>query len=301
MDSKRLKTFLLAVFAVIALGIGVFTLRDAFSRNYISDDMINNAVALLERDGIIVDASKIDRRIISHGEVKFTEFDKYSYYLLAAELLSGSEREELRILPNGCEITSKNKDVTLFDDSFNISYKTDADIPDAFEEISKNDIGYVVELLDRYLVAKDGNYYGNSEAELSYEIKAAAYDSKSGMSRITCSQTLDKMPLGDFELDMYFLDGKLVFCSGTWCFAVPETEYSSQMLDVINILFKEREYLADIRGREEKTVLRIDRIYAIYQNDDQSGIYYTPAYRIVYEEGESRIYNAVDGNLYQND
>lgn len=297
MDSRKLKTFMLSLLTVIAVIIGAFTVKETISRNYLSDEMISDAVELLEKSGIKVDASAIDRKIYENESVRYAELDKYSYYIWVAEHLGKSEKTDLRILPNGCEITLQNGNVACFDGNFSIRYNTDVEIPDAFSEISKKD--FDVSAADGYLKSAQGNYYGSGEAVTSYEIGDVYYNFESGIYKIECIQTLNGRSLGDFSFDMYFLNGELVGAEGNWCFVCPTESYYSQTLDVVNILFKEREYFASLTEKAEKTVKAISRIYVIYENKDGSGFYFAPAFRIEYTDAEVRIYNALDGELYQ--
>lgn len=298
MDSRRLKTFLIAVLAVVALAVGIFTVRDSVSRNYISEDMINNAAELLLQRGIVLDGDVIDRRIIKSANVLYAEFDRYEYCLAVARHLSGSGRGAMRLLPDGCEIISQNKDVTSFDGVFNISYKTDAIIPQEFAAIDAGDAASAEKVARAYIGADSGGYIGQSDDKLSYRLISVGYDGVSGTYMLSYAQTYDKVELGGFELELYIREEELVGAEGRWCFAYPARSYSSQIIDVINILFKEREYVAGLNSVKSRTVEEIKRLYLIYESSDLCTVYFTPGYRIEYEGGEARMYNAVSGESY---
>ncbi len=298
MDSRRLKTFLIVVLAAVALAVGVFTVRDSVSRNYISEDMINDAAALLLDSGIVLDSDVIDRRIIKSASVLYAEFDRYEYCLAVAKHLSGSARGAMRLLPDGCEIISQNKDVTSFDGVFNISYKTDAVIPQEFSATDTGDIASAEKAAKRYIGADSGGYIGQSDDKLSYRLLRAGYDSDSGVYMLRYCQTYEGVELGGFELELYIKGEELVGAEGRWCFAYPARSYSSQITDVINILFKEREYIADLNSIKDRTVKEIKRLYLIYESSDLCGVYFTPGYLIEYEGGEARMYNAVNREMY---
>ncbi len=298
MDSRRLKTFLIAVLAVVALAVGVFTVRDSVSRNYISEDMINDAAALLLDSGIVLDSDVIDRRKIESANVLYADFDRYEYCLAVSEHFSGSDRGAMRLLPDGCEIISQNKEVTSFDGVFNISYTTGVAIPQYFSLIDAGDIVSAEKVAKRYIGLDSGGYIGQSDDKLSYRLLRAGYDGSSGTYMLRYCQTYDKVELGGFELELYIRGEELIGAEGTWCFAYPGESYSSQIIDVINILFKEREYIADLDTAKPRTVEEIKRLYLIYESSDLSGVYFTPGYRIEYDSGEARMYNAVNSEIY---
>ena len=95
----------------------------------------------------------------------------------------------------------------------------------------------------------------------------------------------------------------MIGVSGNWCFSVPDTSYSAQLLDQINILYSVKNRVVEERTEESGSVAGIRSLaleYAAYFRGDSDRFYLIPVWNAEMDSGTVYRFNAVDGSLYTN-
>lgn len=125
----------------------------------------------------------------------------------------------------------------------------------------------------------------------------------SGNDCIVCvMQRLDGRDTGN-RIYLLVSGDCVVAADGFFAVAVPDSKLSAETVGIMDILFSEKNYF-DEEYRESGAVSRENRIltsveysYEVYFDTD-GRFYYVPICTVTYQNGESRSYNYVTGELY---
>lgn len=329
MNWNKIKTFLIALLLCVNVYL-LYMLNAQYRINYLIDpDMKRDTIELLADSGIAVEDATIPNRLISCSVYESAYGD--SYYETVLRAVSGTEDYSLHMMTNGIKcIVGSSGDVYEFYDSPQFSMKyiaggtenEDAWYEALFEKLpldyassagdssvsagnlKKNRLRKIAEAFlspsDEY--AADGE---NSVSDVSLGIKAAYYDKESKKYVVYAYQICEDCAIEDGDIRLILsggiTGGNVEYASGTVVWLVGANKYSSELIDQLNILFKEREYSeseGDETDGETRTITSVASEYCVNWNAQRDTFYLIPAWRIEYLSGITRIHNAINGAVY---
>lgn len=312
MDLKRIKT----VMIVLLIAVNAFFLYNIISNyrenNYIDDATISNACEILEKSEIYVERAAVPKKKIDLSVYESFFYDSHNESIV--EAVSGSGVERTFSLPDGMRFVSENGDTVEFTGQFGISYLSHAaKREDDFEKIIEDAVFRGEAFIVESVYKKTKNMLSDDvsptvgPAKLGVVCAATHFDDKSGYSVIKFTQTMDGTPIYSHDVFCVFDGEELLYMSGLWCFLPTDAKYSSQHYDQINILFMEKKNIekereenkdAEENAEPEYRIEKVDAVYCTYFNNDKSGVYFIPAWRITYGDGRESVYDAGSGTRY---
>ena len=169
----------------------------------------------------------------------------------------------------------------------------------AFIKRENPDFSEVEKIIQTFLSALS---IPEQEKKFAYELDFTDFYA-SGTESVVC--VMQKINGKDTENRLYLLlsEGHVIAADGFFALTSPQRRLSTQTVGMMEILFSEKNYL-DERYRESGEISRENMIlssvkisYAVYFDADGS-FYFVPVRTLVYQNGESRTYNDVSGEIY---
>jgi len=102
-----------------------------------------------------------------------------------------------------------------------------------------------------------------------------------------------------------FEKNELIYMNGTLILNSISNSYRASLMDQINVLFLEKDYINDIRDNDDieenkKYVISVmESSYCVNWNVEQTSYFLIPAWDIRYVDGYHRIRNAINGKIYE--
>lgn len=148
---------------------------------------------------------------------------------------------------------------------------------------------------------KENAFISNGK-KFGYEICFTDYY-LSGSDCIVC--VMQRLDDRDTENRIYLLvsEDRVVAADGFFATAVPERRLSAETVGIMDILFSEKNYFDEAYrasgavSRQNKILSSVDYFYSVYFDAD-GRFYYVPICAVTYQDGESRAYNYVTGEIY---
>lgn len=336
MNWSSVKNLLIAILVAANLFLVYNIVRQNRIRGYIPAEEVAGAVELLAERGLAVDEECIPLKKIKAAVYESMYSDEY--YTEAAQAMSASPREMLLALPEGgFSITARNGDLAEFDTEFGFRYtkndksgvKAYTDITaESFSELSK---GWQTLSGSRMkqLSGKADAFLGSrasADSDLHTEIKVGYTDPQSGLDYLLAVQLVGEGEIYSHFAICVFEGESLISAHGRWFFDDLQDDYSTELIDQVNILFSdltrlksglaaysaEREdgplpeepagegkYPDGTDGEAElPAVIGMDLCYITYWNADKSALYFIPAWQIDHNDGSFAVYNATNGTTY---
>lgn len=124
---------------------------------------------------------------------------------------------------------------------------------------------------------------------------------QNGNSKIlVCEQTVDGIAVSGHTMYLELESTSVTHAAGTWFFPKNSETYSYDLYDLPSILFKELEHKNDSSEAYDRYEIKeLSFTYCIYWNTRQDGLFFIPAWKLVTKDGETRLYNAVNCELYE--
>ncbi len=292
MNSKTI----LKILAVLLVSVNIilfFMVSSVYrSKYYISDGYIENTVSIFEKDGITVKAGAIPQKRFP-GNVYSMSADT-DYYEKVSANITGEAVATRFLIPGGYEILTESGKSVEFADGYFFKYLYRADyVPEKVngtESVSYGTKRRIEESIESFLSAGDDGYYP-SELTVS-DIKL---DSEKGIYSASVTQTAAKTPIYGHTLSVILdKDENVLYAEGKWSFTYDAERYTSQIYDQVNILFIDKAEAADDKPT---SVHKVSPCYIIYRDEASSSVLFVPAWKIEYEGGAYKIYDAVNGNV----
>ncbi len=318
MNWNKIVTVMIVLLLLVNVYLGYNIYTQYVDTYIISDSEIASIATLMEKNGITIDTSIIPNKRID-GEVIVGEYDTEEYYRNAALALTEAvSRDEYNIYmtDTGVRLAVKDSAESLMfydSDLFRITYSA----------ISGADSEYAVvkKIADSYEGSSEGYSEKNiEEAEdaLNSFIKKSDKKSLFGCSVVSLlenqgynvcewNQTADGksvysmngVAVFDGNMNVVYLDGKMIVPSSL-------ERMKAQVCDQINVLFMENAQA--VKDSEEnkdesaiisnRTVVEMEYCLCINWNSSFDSYYLVPAWKIVYDNGEERIWNVLYQNLH---
>ena len=301
MNWGKIKTIII----VIIIFMNVFFIYNIHRQNrniyYIDSKTINTACELLAKDNINITPETIPDKKLSVSILE-SVFDP-AYYDIVVSKISGTENYSRRIINNGIEFNiAKNNDIYIFSETDilymkYISNGFDGDVEKVYTEINPNRLTGHIKTVKNYLLWKKDNQ--SSTAEFDLVINKGYHDSASDTYYIYFTQMIDSYLIHECEFIAVIRDNTVLYLEGQLVNNEISKSHQTTLIDQINILFKER---ADIVANgDEFEMLHISSLspeYYINWNQERDIMFLIPAWKIVYENGDIVMRDAVNGNVY---
>ena len=315
MDLKKEKTVMIVILIAINAFFAYNIVSHRYNEEYIDATTIQNAIEILSHGGIQIEPDTLPNKKISMPIYESRFFDSYNEKVV--KILSGSETEKTFSLPDGMRFVAKNGDTVEMSDGFEIVFlSSEANKYIAFYRIVSD-----VAILDRSSLSDDilepikKKLISDASAVVGYaetgaECTAVYFDAVSGYHVAVFSQMMDGVPIYGNDLFCVIDSEKLLYMEGLWSFLPTDAKYSSQLTDQINILFMEKNRVDDEREKREDVLSeeadhtaelkidKLDNVYCTYFNEDKTGFFFVPAWRITYDDGTEAVYDAQSGVRY---
>ncbi len=304
------------VMIVILLGVNlwlVWLLSGRFdARNYFDDATVQNAVEILGRDGIHLAPEQIDTRK-READLYVADMPEDYHERLAAVFTGGSPVGEAYPTPTGQRMIAENGDTVTITGNFGVGYLAAGQNREQLavsaewavrllEPIDPKQRGLrgLRETLSERLTA--GVSDSAATAPLGIRIRYEAAYRFGTYTLFVCRQEIDGKAVADHTVRALFDEaGKLVWLDGIWSFLSLSGNYSAPLYDQINILFMERTARLGAEGDEELALhlAAMTSCYVLTPVADADGegstVYFSPAWQIIYADGENVTYSAVTG------
>lgn len=336
MNWSSVKNLLIAILVAANLFLVYNIIRQNRTRGYIPAEEAAGAVELLAERGLLVDEDVIPLKKIKAEVYESVYSDEY--YTKAAQAMSASPREMLLALPEGgFSITAQNGDLAEFDTEFGFRYtkndkldsKAYTDITaESFWEMSKSwqslsgsRMKPLAKKADAFL-----NSRASADSELHTEIKVGYTDPQSGLAYLYAMQFIGEGEIYSHFAVCVFEGETLISAHGRWFFDDLQGDYSTEIIDQINILFSDLNelrsdmavYSAEWDGdvsdggfsdyerpenemkefSEFPGITDMNLCYITYWNADKTTLYFVPAWQIDHTDGVATVYNAINGTTY---
>jgi len=126
---------------------------------------------------------------------------------------------------------------------------------------------------------------------------------KNGVFYVECIRTIDGVEMTENRVICAISGETVLEAKGTWAFLTPGQTYSSQTVDIFNILFSVKKEINEQRKTKEIPAVeinRIDKCHMLYYLGGNGGLCFVPCWKIVTNVGGEFIFNATDGTLCTN-
>ncbi|MCL2158662.1 MAG: hypothetical protein FWH48_04565 [Oscillospiraceae bacterium] len=325
MNTKNIKTAILALL-IIANAFFIYNILDLKTKSEnIPAEMINDAAAILEERGMELNKAKIPSKKPSELIYEGVYEGVYSKDVFGkiVENFSGISELELEeaedMLPAGTSYVAGGYRFIFTETNYfklniiELSY-TDSikDFSVADPETGKTELDEETELKIEQLSKKGTSgtkkadlesteqsiknfmkKYQNQDPRLGFEIAGYEKDGITGIERILINQTIDGIKIDFHAAYLEIQNGETMYFSGEWYFGEFVGKMSCALLDSVNILFKCMEIDGNI-VRESGKLEEMGLEYTIIHHEAEK-IYFTPSWRLVFENEKKLSYNMVTG------
>ncbi|MBQ7821795.1 MAG: hypothetical protein IJ391_05885 [Clostridia bacterium] len=312
MNFRNVKIF----FIVLLVAVNIFLLFSYMSSDirssHIDDETINNITQVLSSHGVTVNTQTIPRESY-RADIIEASFDA-GYYERVAQAVSMSEKESVNIMPdNSLRIIMKNGDSFTLDRRFGFEFVSESMTPMSISEFAaifsaeenafglgfaKTSLTSDEKKLVNALLAPES--MTNADSPFAYKL-TAVYSNDSAKV-VVCDQTVDGTNVHEHTMYIEITNGSISRAAGIWFFAESMERYSSNLYDQLSVLFAELDHKNSIPAENavsEYSITDMGFTYCIYWNTRQDGLFLIPAWEIVTDRDETRIYNAVNCELYE--
>lgn len=300
MEGRKIMAALLAVLAATAAALAIFLAAVYRSINYLPEEALDDLADILRADSIYFDKSAVSLKR-ERGTIYVCGSEGYRENV--ARQLGGSEIRYRFLTPEGELMLLENGAAMEFTSAFSFQYRIDQNVSYPFpstgevpkDAAAKEASDLVVRFLD------EGSLRLDDEDALSLVTEVSEVYEADGVLYVACVRTIDGLAITENRVVCAVRDGRVEEAKGRWCFLTLGSSYSSQLTDVLNILFHVKREIDRERENGETsavTVTEIDRCYTLYYLGDEEGFCFIPCWQIVTDRYGTFIYNAIDGILY---
>ncbi|MBO7148475.1 MAG: hypothetical protein J6V93_01325 [Clostridia bacterium] len=313
MNFKNVKIFFIILLTAVNLLLLFGLLYSGNANARIDEETVSNITSILSENGISANNQTIPREVYSSGIIEIP-FDS-GYYERVASAVSACERESINIMPdNNIRLIMTNGDSYNLNSRFGFEFSlSDTQTLSASEykamllseeSIKAADLSPASlsskekKLVTKLLYPEKLNY---TDSEFSFNISSVY--AGNGYKLAVCDQTIEGAGIHSHRMYVEIKDSQITRASGTWFFPEITEKYSYELYDQLSVLFEEidRKKLREQTGNtvDAYTITDMNFTYCIYWNSRQDGLYFIPAWKIATDSGETRVYNAVNCELYE--
>lgn len=303
MEHKRVVPVLLAVLLTACVIVSVIIISKYRQTNFVPADSVSSIISILEADGITVDRSAVSREI-ARGTVYRCE--SAGYGAKVAELLGVGSVRSTYVTPDGEATVLENGGIIVFGNDFSIRYSKSGDTSGfgaSAPSVSEAGIGeYTADWAEAARAAREFVDRGSSSfksvggIELDTVVQGVA--KKDQDFYVTCTRTLDDVEVTGNEMLCVVREGEVIEAEGTWNFLVPGETSPVRMVNVPSILFNARGDIVSSAGAGNGVkILRITRCYTMLYDNESSGFFLVPCWKIDTDIAGEFIYNGINGEF----
>ncbi len=320
MNWSKVKTVTIILLAAVNIFFAV-NLRVQYVNTYLIDQRsLDTTVELLARSGITLDSERIP-----HVKPTFVVYENShddESHLRVVEKTARTNEFTQHMINNGTKcIIDATGDEYEFSDSnpFEVTYKKktslqklpDDDYLAAFTSTGSAATGADIDRAAFYRVERAindfilGDISKSTSLEYGIDVDSIRYDTSNDWYVAKCFETVDGVRLCSSGLTFVVCDVEVVYMTGELLLPTPETGYTTDGQDQLNVLFTEKAYIESERLRfgsdifsETYEIISLDMGYIVSWNSDRSSFYLIPAWNIVYSDGTSRLRNVINGSIY---
>lgn len=308
MSWSKVKILLIILLAAANMLFAALLIFSEVNMSYIDRDTIENTVSVLAKSNIIIDEGLLSRR----KTPRMMSYGKYSeaYYEEVIVSVTGSDNFMTRMTINGISIImNENDDRFDFFEHFKYIYSKEGSPAESLslyekhsdefagnnETAEKNIAGKLKEKAEAFFLCEK-----NDELGYTLENVRIYKDLSSEYYYLYGSQYNNDVRINGNDIYCVFENTELIYSAGVWIFKNLEERYSVDHYDIINLLFIDKAYIDENRkdNSEAYIVEEISMEYGTFWNGAETEYYLVPIWKIKYNNGEERIYNAINGNIY---
>ena len=305
MSWKNLKILAIA----ILLAMDVFFLYSLIEREhaaqYYDRELVDAATEIFRESSIYIDESFLTARIISlpvySGAMDETFFDALTEKMEAEGYTAESGPGGMSFLGAGEEFYIGNDFTFLYQGNGGYERPSALLAAGTFEEYTSGDFSWAQRAAEDFLSAHC-QFSVEERTRFHYTLSYDAFY-QSGEDSILCvTQKVGGRDTGN-RLYMLFSEGRIVSADGRFAMISPQRKMTAQTVGLMEILFAEKDYLDEIYrqsgavSRENKVLIAVTDSYEVYFDADGT-FYYVPVFKLTYQDGETRTYNSVLGEIY---
>lgn len=305
MERRKIMPALLGVLIAAAAFLALFFWITYRNIHYLPEEALDDLCVLLEKDNVA-----LDRDLVSLKRETGTIYacDSTDYSRSVAERLGGSGVKYRFATPEGEIMLLYNGAVLEFSSDFAFRYRVaESESEKALPEPGEEDGWRLLEdgaaseterAVTEFLEDGSDDFHDRNKLNIVTVLRAV-YE-KDGVYYAECVRTIDGLEITENRVVCIVQDGRVTRAEGKWCFLTQGESYSSQLTDVLNILFNVKKEISNLRGdgaKERVSVEGVHRCYTLYYLGDD-GFCFIPCWQIVTDLYGEFIYNAVDGTLY---
>ena len=295
MNTKNIKTavIILLVTANIFFIYNIIKLR--LSSENIPPEMLENAVNILARSGLIAERGDIPAK--NPSKVIYEGIYSPTLSKDIIENFSGEnffESVEIYV-PAGISYAAGDYRFIFFDEDH---FKVDIAEKDYIEAgeteiagvwISGGDIKKAKNIIGEFLKKSQ-----NRDTRLGFEITEFEENKVSGRQRLWLVQTVDKTPVDSHIVYAEIQNGRVKYFSGRWYFGeLSMIAKRMPLLNSVNILFKSVE--TDGNLINGKQLIKMDTEYTVVPHSE-GNFWLVPSWRLKFEDDIILSYNMITGN-----
>lgn len=319
MNTKNTKTAVIILLIVANIFFVYNIIRLRISAENIPAEMIDDAVSILEKNGLITDRSKIPGKKPASVMYEGVYEGIYSQGMFTdiVKNFSGVSDEEIQDAPvmfgpAGTSYAAGDYRFTFPEtdkltdrlDIFKISIieKSYIDITDeeetgsrkeslsekALDGVQGGDIRKAEKIIKNFL-----KKYQNQDVKLSFEVLGFEEDRYKGCECVLIKQTIDGVQLDSHTAYVEIQDGTVKYFAGKWYFGTVAAK-RRPLLDSVNILFKCIEKDRSIIQSGEKLKEMYTEYNVLFHDTEE--FYLVPSWRLIFVSGKQLSYNMITGD-----
>ena len=315
MNFRNVKLFFIILLTAVNLLLLFGFLGSSKRGAYVDEDTLSGITSVLSENGIAVEDQTIPREIYRSSIIEIP-FDS-GYYERVARAVSACEKESINIMPEGgIRLIMENGDNFNLNSRFGFELsRADASLLSASEceamlasreslaaaGLSPASLSSTEKKQLSKLLYPEGTGYTGSE--FSFTV-SSSYEGN-GYKLAVCDQTIEEVNIRSHRMYVELKDSQVVRACGTWFYPETTEKYSYELYDQLSVLFEEighkksRDQLSNSTDGESYKITDMNFTYCIYWNSRQDGLYFIPAWEIITDSNETRVYNAINCDLYE--
>ncbi len=283
MNSSKLKWVLIAMFLAVNLFF-LFEYKDYFEAiSYYSEEEISNAVKVLEKNNTPVEISAIPRKKNTLPVLKLEINENYRGKVADAVMKSSYASFAL---PDGTGYSNDSETLVFFEGaSFEYIYKSTDAIGEEISAELKN--SSVIEDAERYITTLTEKFFASAITDThKISLKAVSFLEKDGFQYLIARQMIDGVEIDNNTITATFKGKTLMRLEGNMFFSTSISEFNTDMLDPINVLFKTE--------KSDDKIVAVEELYFPVMTESGS-FYLTPSYKFTHRGGDCHVWDATSG------
>ncbi len=296
MNHTALKRFLIVLFLLVDAVLAFLFFDFRRQKDFIPLDTIGRSVAILSEKGLTVPESAVPSAV-TNMTVEMGKVDS-SYYEKIADHVFGEGNYRTRMTLDLVAMESLSTgDLLSFGDGLSFSFYSGGEENVFYvsgEELAPPDDGALLTEVDAARVKKALSGFFMSGYDFS--VRSAVLSGDYAYLSLTESTAGREVVGTGLLCVLSSADYAPVAMKGNWLFLPPDSSVISGLFSQIDVLFFEAENRGTLFEDSSSPVSALVESYALFRNSGNTEYYLIPSWEILFEDGSSHLYNAVNGN-----